>query len=375
MKADKQTAKRSVSLKNKTVTCVMTFFFLGLSLLTWSKRADSESESERRRLAQFPEISMENILSGEFMKAFEEYTMDQFPFRDELRTLKAVWTFSVFGQKDNAGMYVADGHVGKLEYPLQEKAVDRATDRFRYIYDTYMSDTDVKLYCSVIPDKNYFLAEQNGYLSMDYDAFYELVKEKTDYMEYIDIAHLLTVEDYYKTDIHWRQEKLIGVAEKIASGMGVTLTGEYEIKTLDKPFYGVYYGQAALPLEAEEIKYLSNEMLEQCVVYDFQNEKNVKVYDMDKAYGRDPYEMFLSGGLSLIEIKNPKASTDKELVMFRDSFGSSLAPLLVEGYATITLVDIRYIHPDMLDRYIEFENQDVLFLYSVPVLNHGEAIK
>ena len=35
-------------------------------------------------------------------------------------------------------------------------------------------------------------------------------------------------------------------------------------------------------------------------------------------------------------------ATDRELVIFRDSFASSLAPLLMEQYAKITLVDIRY---------------------------------
>lgn len=361
--------------KNKVVAYVMSFFFLGLSLLVWCKGADAESESERRKLAQFPKLSPETIVSGEFMEEFEAYTLDQFPFRDAFRSLKATSTFYVFGQKDNHGIYVTEGHAGKMEYPLRQEAVGRAMERFRYVYEKYMEGTDVAMYFSVIPDKNYFLAGQNGYLTMDYDAFYEMVKEKADFMKYIDITNLLSIEDYYQTDLHWKQEKLEKVAKEIATGMGVSLTGQYEVKTLDKPFYGVYYGQSALPLEAEEINYLSNDLLEQCVVYDYQNGKNIAVYDMEKAYGKDPYEMFLSGSLSLIKIENPAASTDKELILFRDSFGSSLAPLLVEGYATVTLVDIRYIHPDMLGRYMEFDNQDVLFLYSVPVLNHGEAIK
>ena len=85
--------------------------------------------------------------------------------------------------------------------------------------------------------------------------------------------------------------------------------------------------------------------------------------------------MFLSGSKSLLTIENPNASTDKELIVFRDSFGSSIAPLFAEGYAKITLVDIRYISPNMLGRFIEFTNQDVLFLYSTSVLNNSITIK
>ena len=361
--------------KNIAVTCIMAVFFLGISIACLLKPEADFSYSERRKLAQLPELSLETVRSGAFMTDFEAYTQDQFPFRDSFRTVKAVSTFYVFGQKDNHDVYLADGYASKLEYPVNEASMDRAAERFAYVYDKYLADSDGKVYFSIIPDKNYFLAEKNGYLSMDYDAFFRQMQEKTDFMEYIDITGLLSIEDYYKTDTHWRQEKLVPVSQAIAGEMGVTLTGEYEERILDHPFYGVYYGQSALPLRAEEIRYLTNDVLESCVVYDYENGKNITVYDWEKAYGKDPYEMFLSGSLSLLTIENPKASADKELILFRDSFGSSIAPLFAEGYSKITLVDIRYIHPDMLGRYIEFRDQDVLFLYSTLVLNHGETIK
>ncbi len=362
-------------VKNIVVTCVMAVFFLGLSAFAWLKPTDDFSDSERRPLEQFPEVSVKEIMSGDFMTDFETYTLDQFPFRDSFRNIKAISALYVFGQSDNNDIYIADGYVSKMEYPQKSESVKRAAERFRYVYDKYLAGTDANVYFSVIPDKNFFLAEQNGYLSLDYDVFLESLKAETDFMEYIDITGLLSIEDYYKTDTHWRQECIVDVAQKLAETMGVTLTGEYTENTLDNPFYGVYYGQAALPLPAEEIKYLTSPVMENCTVYDFQNGKNIGIYDFEKAEGKDPYEMFLSGSLSLITIENPDATTDEELIIFRDSFGSSIAPLFVEAYAKITLVDIRYIHPDMLERFIGFENQDVLFLYSTLVLNNAETIK
>ena len=124
-----------------------------------------------------------------------------------------------------------------------------------------------------------------------------------------------------------------------------------------------------------EISYLTNDTLEQCLVYDYQNGKEIPVYDMEKAAGKDPYEMFLGGPLSLVTNENPNATSGKELILFRDSFGSSIAPLLVEGYEKVTLVDIRYMQPAMLEKFITFDNQDVLFLYSTSVLNNSSTIK
>ena len=361
--------------KHIVITTVMVAFFLVISVFAWVKPSDEFSASERRKLAQFPELSFKTVISGGFMSSFENYTLDQFPLRDKFRTLKALVALNVFNQSANNDIYVVDGFASKIEYPLNEESVERAGERFRYVYEKYLKDTNTKNYLSIIPDKNYFLGTENGYLSIDYDKMISLLRENTDFLKYIDITKELEIEDFYKTDTHWREENIVDVAEKIGKEMGADVKAEYDVKTLENDFYGVYYGQSALPLEAEEIKYLTNDVLKNCKVFDYQNNKEISVYDMEKAEGKDPYEMFLGGPLSLVTIENEKAKTDKELIIFRDSFGSSIAPLLVEGYKKITLVDIRYIHPNLLENYIEFNSQDVLFLYSTSVLNNSETIK
>ena len=345
-------------IKHIVITFVMVIFFFVISLFAWLKPSDDFSLSERRKLSQFPELSFKTIVSGDFMSSFESYTLDQFPLRDKFRTLKAMVNLNVFNQSANNDIYVVDGFASKIEYPLNEESVERAGDRFRYVYEKYLKDTNTK-----------------NYLSIDYDKMISLLRENTDFLKYIDITKELEIEDFYKTDTHWREENIVDVAEKIGKEMGTNVKAEYDVKTLENDFYGVYYGQSALPLEAEEIKYLTNDILKNCKVFDYQNNKEISVYDMEKAEGKDPYEMFLGGPLSLVTIENEKAKTDKELIIFRDSFGSSIAPLLVEGYKKITLVDIRYIHPNLLENYIEFNSQDVLFLYSTSVLNNSETIK
>ena len=99
------------------------------------------------------------------------------------------------------------------------------------------------------------------------------------------------------------------------------------------------------------------------------------MYDLAACESRDPYELFLGGSKSLLTIENPAGDPERELILFRDSFGSSLAPLLAEGYGKITLVDIRYLSPVMLGNLIEFHGQDVLFLYCATVLNNSETMK
>lgn len=379
----------STKRKNIILTYVMVFFLFGLSAFCWLKPTDAFSNSERRELAQFPSLSIESIFNQNsdktFTTLFESYTLDQFPLRDTFRTLKSYVSFYVFQQLDNNNIYVENGYAAQMEYTMNESSLDYAANKFQNIYDKFITDTNAEVYFSIVPDKGYFLSKQTGHLSMDYDKFLSLMQTKVNFATFIDITDVLELEDYYKTDTHWRQERIIDVAEKLASSMGTTLSAQYNEITLDNPFYGVYYGQSALPLPAEEIKYLTNEILENCIVYDHANQKEISFYDMERAYQKDPYEMFLSGNLSVITIENPNATTNKELIIFRDSFGSSLTPLLVCGYSKITVIDIRQIQSVMLGTLkdtrtgnvlIDFENaDDVLFLYSTLVLNNSSTLK
>lgn len=361
--------------RNKIYVIAFAVLFFGLTLFAWLKPADDFSATERRPLKQFPQLNGQTILSGKFMREFEAYTLDQFPFRDVFRSLKAMTHLYVFGQTDNNDVYTADGYVSKLDYPLSEEAMDNAVRKFQNIYKAYLDGTNAKVYYSIIPDKNAFLADENGYLAYDYEKMYAYFGDKLSNMTYIDITNLLAVEDFYYTDTHWKQENILDVAQTLASAMGVELQAEYEKMTLDTPFYGVYYGQLALPIEPDRLTYLDNELFEDCIIINHENGKEIPMYSMEKATGRDPYEMYLSGSLSVITIENPNATTDKELVIFRDSFGSSLAPLLVEGYAKITIFDARYLNETMIGQFVEFDEQDVLFIHSTSVLNNETAFK
>lgn len=54
---------------------------------------------------------------------------------------------------------------------------------------------------------------------------------------------------------------------------------------------------------------------------------------------------------------------------------NSLIPLFTSGYKKITVVDTRYISPKILNQFIEFTNQDVLFLYSILLINDSFSLK
>ena len=356
----------------KKMRIIIAVLWIALAVFAWVRPSGAMSESERRPLAQFPELSVKTVFDGSFMGKFEDYTLDQFPLRDTFRTLKANVQLKLFGQKDNNNIYVADGYAAQLEYPYDVASIARAVSRFNYVYETYLQNCNV--YLTVVPDKGYYLAEENGYPVMDYEAMFADLQTGMPWAEFIDLTDVLTLDSFYRTDTHWRQEAILPAAEKIADALGVT-TGDFIAARQETPFYGVYCGQSALNLDPDEIWLLEANWMEGCRVYDYESETWGSIYDLERLAGQDPYEVYLSGSRSLLTIENPNAATDRELIVFRDSFGSSVVPLLAKDYARVTLVDIRYMSPMLLGNFLEFGEQDVLFLYSTLVLNNSETIK
>ena len=364
-------------MSDKTKNIVVTIgFVLLLFIILIShilKTPTKISITERRKLAGFPEITIKKFLDGSFFKEFEKYTTDQIVKREDFRKLKAITEFEVFLKKDNNKLYMYDNNIIKIEYPLNEKSILNATKKINWINDKYLKGC--KVYYSIVPDKNYFTDEKE-YIKMNYGKLEDLMQENISNAEYINIFDTVNLKDYYITDIHWKQENLLNTAEKISRKMGFKerLTTPYN-KRYIIDFEGIYAGQLPIKTEKDSINILTNDIIESAIVYNYETKEETSIYDLGKLEGYDKYDIYLSGATPLIEIRNKNAKTDKELIVFRDSFASSLTPLFTEGYKKITLVDIRYMSSKNLDEYIEFNNQDVLFIYSTTVLNNSFTFK
>ena len=363
--------------KAKFISIILVFCILigGASVWLFAKSDNEISEWERRKLQQFPEITYQALMNGTFMSKFESYVNDQFPLRDSFRRLKAMVLSDIYLQKDNNGIYIVDGYAAEYTASISDEKIDLFTDKVNSLYETYIEGSDCNVKYAIVPDKNYFLAADNGYPSYDYEYVFGKVNAGlSSDMEEIILRDKLTIDQYYTTDTHWKQESIVDIANYIRGQYGMKKVNNYESKSAGD-FYGVYYGQSALDLPPDEIFYLENEEITSAEAYLYESDKTVPIYNMEKLEAIDHYDIFLSGAVSLIKITNPMGDKDKKLVVFRDSFGSSLTPLLMSGYSEIMVIDTRYINPIMMSRYVEFDNQDVLFLYSSIMINSSNLFR
>lgn len=358
-----------------TVICFLAFIF-GFFVLAVLHTPATSSEAERRPLAQFAKPTLATVKSGTFFSQFDDYATDQFPARDFFRSAKAHFQLSVLNIKENNNLAIESGYIAKIDDNLNEAALEHAANRFTAVYDRYLATANTNNLLAIIPDKGYFFGRDFGYPSIDYDKLADYFQNALSDFTYVNLFDCLELDSYYQTDTHWRQEKLAPVVTTLAAALNLP-TNSIDNYTVNEhyPFQGVYFGQSALNPTPDTLCYLSNAMLDSCTVWDYETETLGPIYTTEKLNSKEPYDVFLGGTKALLRIDNPSAQTERELIVFRDSYGASLIPLLTHAYSSITLIDLRYINYEYLSRYVEFNNQDVLFLYSTLLLNDSFAIK
>lgn len=357
-------------IKDIVVTIIFLFTIIALFLINIIKKDTDISVAERRKLATMPELTTKSLFDGTYFKKFDSYVTDQFVERDAFRKIKIDIELSTKGEYNN--LYLYDDYIIEEIFPLNSNSINNLTNKINYIKDTYLNDNS-NIYYTIIPDKNYFV--NNGNLKLDYNKLQDMMKSNLTNLNYINIFDKLTLDNYYKTDTHWKEEDLFNVANTIANQMNFDITNNNNVVNTITTFKGSYAGRLSVTKDIDTIKTISNPSTLNSSVYNYETKKYTDIYDYTKINSLDKYDIYLSGAVPIIDITNNNTSSDKELIVFRDSYGSSLIPLLIEGYKKITVIDIRYISSKILNKYIDFNDQDVLFMYSILTINNSFSIR
>ena len=353
-------------MKDKIIVFSFMIYIILFSLLHIIINDNEISFEERRNLSTFPKYEF----TSKFITNLEDYFLDQFPFRNRFRSVKANFNYNILLKLDNNNIYLKDNYIFKSIYPTNKKSIDNFKKNVIKIKNMFPESNN--FYLMIIPDKNYYLEDKN-FLKIDYEYIFNSLKELN--IQTINIKDILSLSDYYETDTHWKQENL----DKVIKKMSTVLNFNYQMfnytKVIYNNFYGVYYGESAINRSPEIITYLTNNFIDNLEVKYLENKKLNNIYNKEKLTSFDSYEVFLDGASSFIEIKNNMIKNNKELIIFRDSFASSLIPLLTPYYSKITVIDNRYISSEYFFKNLDYENNDILFIYSTLIMNDSYSLK
>ncbi len=350
-------------MKNKIIT-VAFILMLALGLvLTLALPEKKISSLERRKLAS------SETLKEDFTANLDEYLSDQFVLRDAFLAIGTSYDRYILKNKEANDVYMSKDFIIEKNYPYNEKGVQAFIDKIKYFAEK--TDRESRVFYSIIPDKSYYLDDSKA-LKMDFEALVQKVNSGLD-IDYIDIIHRFKLEDYFKTDIHLKQDSYLKIVDEYIDKFGLDRQHiDYKRHTLNH-FYGASFSKAPFS-KPEDIEYLTDEIIANAKVTHLEYGTR-EVYDFEANREVDLYNVFLSGPSAILEIENPLSTNERELVVFRDSFASSLAPLLIPYYKKITLVDLRYINAKNVEARMDLKDKDVLFLYSTLIINRGNILK
>ncbi len=311
---------------------------------------------ERRKLKAFPKINDNN----NFFDDLDKYLSDHFIIRQDFREVKGFVNYNLFNISINNKVTIKDDYLFELT-ETNYKSLDNIVAKVNDIVEKFnISDYEF----IAIPLKNHYAGLDN--VSEEIDEYLGVRMDN-----YHSLKDLLSLSDYYHTDIHLKQDRLGSVVSKILELCDVEEKDiEYSFNTYDK-FYGSLYAKMAISMKPDTITYLTNDLLDSIKVYSVEDKDLLDVYNVSELESLDPYSIYLNGPKAYLKIVN-KNVEDRKLIIFRDSYTSSIAPLLVPYFSEIELIDLRYYGSDLLN--ID-GNTKVLFIYGSEVLNNSFSIK
>ena len=201
-------------MKNKILSILFIIIIFSLSIISVILPDTEISKTERRYLINFPTLNIKTIFNGDFFEQFNTYAVEQFPFRETFIKIKGITANKLFLKQEENGVFIKNGNFFEINSSIDSKSIDYFLQIVTKIKNNFSNGN---IYYSIIPDKNYYLNENIP--KLNYQKLVSTINKKLQGITYINIFNDLTLESYYKTDIHWKQEKISEVVKTIALHM------------------------------------------------------------------------------------------------------------------------------------------------------------
>lgn len=385
MEVGKMSSEKNFTERLRTwaVLTVFPVVLLLISVVDMLRPAKLYSSYENRKLQQKPELSVQAVRTGSYMKEYEEYVSDQILGRNSYIAIKSA-TDRALGKKEINGVYLAtDGtliekHTEEFSTQNIEKTLEGLQKLERLLqgkirsFQVLLAPTADNVYSEKLPAYAEVFPEEAlwrqfrdacGENTVFPDVFSPLRSHAEEYI-------------YYGTDHHWTTLGSYYAYQTWAAENNVTAVS-YNTDKVSETFYGTLHSKTNLPgLPFDIIEAYAYEGMRE-VYYDLSETPEYSLYAEKYLSGKNRYGYFLDDNHMLIEIRNTsykKVSTDRErknkgtsLFIIKDSFANCMVPYLSEHYETIYILDLRYYKgklTQLLDRHVT-KDTDVLILYNM----------
>ena len=338
------------------IVCFCAFLgVLFLLLLILPKHAGELSSLEFRSLADYPfrgksaQTLIGEFAKGEASKNVDSFLEDHFPGRNFLIALNS---YSVRLTGRNADQSVVSGRRGRLfDAPLDvdTERVDKNIERI----DGFAAENGLDPYIVIVPSSAVECVGTLPALHLDYHDD-ELIKyaAETSASNVVDLLKVYSFQKdkeslFYRTDHHWTMAGAYYCYEELCRQMGIAPVPREYYAVEEYEFRGSFYREAGLWLTKPDVlEVWRNGMTDSLTVTIGSGEKAILhtgAYDAEKLKEGevDKYAAYLYSNNALTFIEN-QGGNGQTLMLVKDSYGNSIAPLLAANFSRIIMIDTRY---------------------------------
>lgn len=340
------------------------------------------SENEKRYLAQAPEFNLAAFLDGSLQSGLEDWTADQFPFRDGYVGLNAYWTLASGRNAVQDIYYAKDGYL--INAPKSDENGNFESNLTRF--NNFAGSIDIPAEMVLVPSTGYLMEDllPAGHLPYPDDALFDRAEELLTNVTFYDFRETFAAARFtkdtgfpfyldgesrpfcYRTDHHLT-----------AAGNSILYRAyckAHELEPIDHVytshdgFYGTTWsGSGYWGVQPDTIETWDGPEHVTVTITDSGEEPvaSNSVFFPAHLEEMDKYPVYLDGNHTLVKIENPNAADDTTLLIVKDSYAHCFTAMLADNYQTIYMIDLRY-YRDAVSEFIEANGADrLLYFYGV----------
>lgn len=332
------------------------------------------SAEENRLLQTMPKLSISSIFSGRFETKAESYAADQFMLRNMFIKMKSSFDTSLGSTESNNVFMCKDNYLMENISKADAKKMENNYNSLAKLKQLYPNiNMDFMLVpnaANIMFDKLPLFAvteDQNKQM----DDFFKKIQSIG--INPVDVRDTFKnnkekIELYYHTDHHWTTDGAYLAYQDFAKKNKLNSNIKYDALAVKNDFRGTLASKSGftnglndmikiyLPKEGQNYK-------NSVIFYSDTKEKTTEFYKLNNLKKKDTYTVFGGSNHPIYSIKTP-VSSQRKLLLIKDSYANSFIPFLSQDYREIIVIDPRYFYDDISEIIKANGITDVLFLYN-----------
>lgn len=359
-----------MKISNK-ISALLLFTFI-LVFLIFSVLNAGKSGDET---ADFPEITWESLLSGDFGHQLTSFAADRFVMRDDWISASAKIKSGMCESIVN-DVYISDSRLVATDISSRGSA-EKSAETVNKFVQNYSGavyfvavPTSSGVYGDILP--SYLLQSTE---KQQIDSFYNELDNSIRKIDAYSILKMLSDNYiYYRSDTKWTSYGAFCVYRTVIQKLGFMPASydKYTIEHVTDSYKGNLYSRTqymeAKPDLLDIYKYTGGAEITECKGYDNNGmvyRKNL--YDREAVQSDDMYRLYMGEKLPLVRV-HTDINNDKKILVIGDDYASCFVPFLTQHYSEIAFVSPECMEKDLIKFLNPNDYEQLLFLFGIDTL-------